>query len=287
MDKTTPKKIPKTSVRIWKPLLEEFDRVMEASCLRRDAYLSQLIASEIKYLDEEVAVPNSEAAFAYISQQLERIPRKLITLTLKPEVTERVNAVCREKRIARDAFFNRLFMLLAVPDLIDQLIFGAEGRGYDEPWRALVLDEHKDLFFQRAFQPLEAPTSPFEAIRLGLEIYWRESIAEQGYTDAQGCTWIREVGSKQMTLAPKIYTVMFEHTLLDAAGSAIDLGFMNCYLPDHRIPDTVAHEQHEQSLRALWASVEAHTKTPEFQEFFAKSFPQKSDINAGGGDHED
>lgn len=254
MDKTL-KTIPKTSVRIWVPLLKAFDDAIENSCLRRDAYLNRLIELEVEHLDREVAVPNSEAAFAYVSSLQERIPRKLVSLALKPELTARVNAVCRTKRIVRDAFFNRLFLLLAVPELFDQLYFGAQGDRWDVPWRDDVMAENKSLFSERALYPLLAPVDPFCAIRLGLDIYWREAVAEDSHIDEHGIAWLSDLdglyGGEHRVLAPNVYTRVFSGDINLREGAGAPLAFMNCHMPDHHVPSTAEGAQYAESLRDM------------------------------------
>ena len=247
---------PKISVRIWTPLLREFDKAIESSCLRRDAYLTKLLEQEIGLLDEEVAVANSEAAYAHVAALNERLPRKLVSLALRPELTERLNTVCRSKRIVRDAFFNRIFLLLAVPELVDLLFFSPEEPEDVGPgWRDMVMSENKDLFRERAFYPLLAPVDPFKLIRLGLEMVWREAVAEDAKVDERGNAWLSDLdgpyGGQHLVLAPKVYTRVFTGFFNDSDGSQVPLGFMNCHMPDHHVPSTDDSAPYEASLREL------------------------------------
>ena len=72
----TPKtlKTAKISVKIWEPLIEKLDTKMEAACLRRDAYLTKLLEFELDRLEEEVSIPNSEAAYNFVSGRLRQLP---------------------------------------------------------------------------------------------------------------------------------------------------------------------------------------------------------------------
>jgi hypothetical protein len=38
------KTIPKSSVKIWRPIVEKLDQTIETACLRRDAYLAKVLA---------------------------------------------------------------------------------------------------------------------------------------------------------------------------------------------------------------------------------------------------
>jgi hypothetical protein len=46
---------------------------MDASCLRRDAYLNRVLAVELDYLDTEVALPNSTEAKKFIAERLDHL----------------------------------------------------------------------------------------------------------------------------------------------------------------------------------------------------------------------
>jgi hypothetical protein len=94
----------KVSTKIWRPILEKLEKKMDASCLRRDAYLSRVLAVELSYLDSEVALPNSTEAKEFIAERLDGLSdRKLVSLSLRPEIVERLNDLCERKRIVRDA----------------------------------------------------------------------------------------------------------------------------------------------------------------------------------------
>ncbi len=137
-------------MKLWRPLIEKFDEKMDEACLRRDAYLGKLLQSEIERLDREVPIPNSKASYDYVFKKLDQFDRKLVSLALPAELSRRINEVCAEKRIVRDAFFNRLFLLLSVsPKVIDRLFF----RFRDSEWRSIVWSEckHDGPFSRAAF----------------------------------------------------------------------------------------------------------------------------------------
>ena len=104
------KTIPKISVKLWRPIIEKFDLKIEAACLRRDSYLNKVLEVELDWLDHEVSVPNSQASYEYVFSCLDQLDRKLVSLALSPQLTERLNEICSRKRIVRDAFFNRIFL---------------------------------------------------------------------------------------------------------------------------------------------------------------------------------
>jgi hypothetical protein len=129
---------PKISVKIWRPIIDALEKKIEAACLRRDAYLNKILEIELRLLDKEVSIPNSQESYDYVFKQLDALDRKLVSLALPPELTQQLNEICRRKRIVRDAFFNRLFLLLAAsPKIIDVLLFGTEAK----EWRKAVWNE--------------------------------------------------------------------------------------------------------------------------------------------------
>lgn len=102
----------RVTIRISKQVLEKFDEILGLLHLRRDAYLNEILPNEIDELEQLPA--NSEAA-----EHLLRAHRTVtketarIAVTLQSSVVERLNAVCKEKRVIRDAFFETLFSFLA------------------------------------------------------------------------------------------------------------------------------------------------------------------------------
>ena len=128
---------PKISVKIWRPIIDKLDQKLDAACLRRDAYLNKVLENELPWLDSEVSLANSPAAQAFVAARLDQLDRKLVSLTLRPELIEQLNDICQRKRIVRDAFFNRLFLLLALkPKGIDwkpDTVTGARVMAFIEP----------------------------------------------------------------------------------------------------------------------------------------------------------
>lgn len=244
------KTTPKISVKIWRPILDKLEAKIECACLRRDSYLRKVLEIELDYLDEEVSIANSQASYDFVADRLDELDRKLVSLALPPDLTARLNEICARKRIVRDAFFNRLFLLMAAsPKTIDTLLFGNETR-----WRADVWSEHKhdEAFFQNGFYPLEASIDPFWAIRAGLERYASDAGLEDDLNPTSG-KQIRVKHELTGAIAPadSLYTTIFEQKV---AGN--DLLGLSCYLPDWRIPDHEAEQGHRAKLDELLAELE-------------------------------
>lgn len=240
----TPTTIPKISVKIWRPILEKLDTKIEMACLRRDAYLAKVLDTELGCLDEEVSIPNSQASYDFVFKRLDQLDRKLVSLALPTELTERLNVICSQKRIVRDAFFNRLFLLLAVsPKHIDKLFSNALGPEWrEEVWRDW---KHEGQFFQDGFYPLEAMIDPFWAIRSGLELYAKDAGLED-YIEPTSGKQIK-VKHELTGIAPadSLYTTVFEKL------GNNDLLGMNCYLPDWLVPGLEAEQQYRAKLDEL------------------------------------
>lgn len=244
------KTVPKISVKIWRPIIEKFDEKMDAACLRRDAYLAKLLKSEIEWLDQEVPIPNSEASYGYVFEKLDQFDRKLVSLALPPELSSRINEVCAKKRIVRDAFFNRLFLLLAAsPRVVDRLFFGTEAG----EWRSVVWSEckHDGPFFQNGFYPLEPMIDPFWAIRAGLEIFRREEGAQR-FTDPESGTQFMATRELTGDFRPvdSVYSTIFDEKIKDH-----ELISLSCYLPDWRVPGQPAEYRYRARLDDILADL--------------------------------
>lgn len=247
------KTVPKISVKMWRPIVEAFDKKIEAACLRRDAYLNKVLEVELNWLDEEISIPNSQSSYDYVLAQLDQLDRKLVSLALLPELTVRLNEICSRKRVVRDAFFNRLFLLLAAsPKTIDTLFFGTVG----DEWRAKVWGEnkHDGPFFQNGFYPLEPTIDPFWAIRNGLDIYAEDEGLED-YIEPTSGKRIRVKRDPRGAIMPadSLYTIVFEQKVSNSDKNLLGL---NCYMPDWRIPGEEAEKEHREKLDELLAALE-------------------------------
>jgi hypothetical protein len=242
MTTKTLKTVPKISVKIWRPIIKKLDAKLEAACLRRDAYLNRVLEVELDRLDSEVSIPNSQASYNYISEKLDELDRKLVSLALPQDLTTRLNEICSRKRIVRDAFFNRLFLLLAAaPQTIDRLLFDGVG----SEWRTDVWSEYKHdgQFFQNGIYPLEASIDPFWAIRAGLDMYNEGSEIEEHVDPVSGMTSRTKRVFETDSPADSLYATVFT---MKVDGN--DLLGLNCSLPDCLIPGHDAQKQLQRTL---------------------------------------
>lgn len=242
----TLKTAPKISVKIWRPILDALDKKIESACLRRDAFLNAVLESELDRLDDEVSIPNSQDGYDYVFEKIDLLDRKLVSLALSPKLIERLNEICRRKRVVRDAFFNRLFLLLgASPKVIDTLLFGSEAN----QWRNSVWNEIKDdsSAFQSEFYPLAHAINPFWAIRLGIEQYYAPAEQED-YIDPQNGNRVRIQRDATGAMSPidSLYTVIFQPKV-----QGHDLLGLSCYMPDWLIPGHGSEQKHKADLDEL------------------------------------
>lgn len=222
----------KISTKVWRPVINKLNRKLDKACLRRDAYLECVLEVELPHLDAEVALPNSEAARNFVSERLDQLDRKLVSLSLQTELVQRLDHICERKCIIRDAFFNRLFFLLAAsPKVIDRLFYPLDS----DHWRTEVWSErkHDGPFFQNIFYPLEPDIDPFWAIRTGLEVYEQEKdLVDHKDPGAGQTVQVKKVSSDRLELPNRVYTVAFD----DKAFKNTDLFGLNTYLHDWQIP---------------------------------------------------
>jgi hypothetical protein len=238
-----PKTIPKISVQIWRPVLDRLNAKMEEACLRRDAYLNKVVRHELDHLDAEIAIPNTEVVRQYIANRLDTLDRKLVSLALEPELVERLNDICRRKRLVRDSFFNRLLLLLAAQSkTIDRLYFPVAENWRKEVWEAY---RHDDALYRELFTPLEPHTDPLWALRVGLELM-NEEIKSEAWTHPETGQSVQIVHSINGEPRPLdgVYTQTFEATTF----KNVDLTGLNVYLPESYVPGSAAAEAERKTL---------------------------------------
>lgn len=224
--------ITKTTVKVWPPLAAKLKKRMNDACLRRDLYLSRLLVTEVEHLDREVAMANSPAAYDFVFEQLNALRPIAMSVALPPDVVEQVNAVCTRKRIVRDAFFNRLFLLLSVaPKHLDALMFP----NYDGDWKRDVWRAYgnETSTVNLGVLPLASVGDPFWALREAFAIE-RRCLTLHKHTDPDTGNKLElvEVEPGRFSLPDGVYT-----RYLDSKAGTHDLVGMNCHLPDWRLPE--------------------------------------------------
>lgn len=103
----------KITVKIFEPLLDTFNRQIEALFIKRDAFLNSVIQEEIKHLARDMQGKKlSSKANRYISGKLQILGTHTVNIVVDQSTADALNAVVKETNIVRDAFFNRLIYLL-------------------------------------------------------------------------------------------------------------------------------------------------------------------------------
>jgi hypothetical protein len=242
----------KISVKIWQPLIATFNEKVKTACLRRDPFLASVLTHELPLLDLEISVANSVAAEKFVAERLDQMDRKLVSLALPPALTAQLNDICTHKRIVRDAFFNRVFFLLAAqPRLLDALLFPE-----DPKWRIEIWSEYRNdgPLFQNGFYPLEPEVNPFWALRTAFEVRVEREECAEDYVDPTTGNMVRVTRDLTGVVMPipGIYS-----TVLEVPTGQTELLGLSCFLPDSRIPDTPAAQVLSSKLDQLLASLEA------------------------------
>lgn len=246
MEKKDGTKVTKTTVKVWRPLVAKLEARMNEACLRRDLYLARLLASEVQHLDAEVAIANSPSAYNHVFDRLETLERKPVSLALPPELVEKINDVCKRKYIVRDAFFNRIFLLLAAsPKNLDTILFPT----YHGDWKRDVWREYgnESNTIDLGVLPLASLIDPFWAIREGFLLNLR-NLELIDYKDPVSCKKIKLIKDDQgnITLPENIYTKYLSLKVGDN-----DLTGMNCYIPDFLITENSTQCKRDEEIEEM------------------------------------
>lgn len=156
----------KITVRIYTSLLRSFDKDIQSSFFKRDAFLNHILKNETAHLAEDLNGKRlSSKGRRYISGELKRLDTTPVNLVVEKATAEALNAVVEEANIVRDAFVNRVLLYLrsssALLRYLDlpEFITGSEFENYVEPM----------------------PTSPMRAIEaiLGDPFYYLRTAVEE------------------------------------------------------------------------------------------------------------
>lgn len=143
-----PKPTRKILVSVWNPVLEKFRTKVEAACLRRDAFLDRVVQGELDALAAEDGPANSPEAKRCIEEHFTQLLRKPVGITLATDTIARLDQICNDKNVVRDAFINRiLFCLVAdrrmlevlfpIEEYRDQVFPDWEAPGHGSLWRPI------------------------------------------------------------------------------------------------------------------------------------------------------
>ena len=244
---TNQKPLRKITFKIWKPIKDQLDSKMD--WLRRDAYLAKVLAVELDFLEQEVSIPNSDGACRYVHREFNKLKSVPMGLALPQELVLRLDDVCTRKRIFRDAFLNRLLLLLvAGPKTIEALLFpNVDGDWREVLWRQCQRD---GTSLTRGFYPLDSAVDPFWAFREALAVYALDGETTYDWIEPSSGKTVRvrrEFEDSAPEPADSLYTRIFDQK---AGGNSL-IG-LSCYLPDRLIPDSSAAKEHKAKLDELF-----------------------------------
>lgn len=257
------KKPSKITVKIWKPLIDLLDEKMEQACLLRDSYLSRLITDELDWLESEIQTPNTEASRAFVSRRLDSLDRKFVSITLSPELIDRLTKLLNERAIVRDAFFNRLFLLLTMPPkVLEELL--------DIPadWMQDVLEDPgltEGPVLSQVYRPLTPNFDPF--------FYYRQWMQDH---DDEGN---RIRGPKQCAREGIYSHFISQSRLLEGAMASrsastnnpskaavtpaiIDLSGLNCFVADWRNIETEEGKANQAWVKSFLEELDVAKEKP-------------------------
>lgn len=105
----------RVTVRIQAPYIEALEVLLTRIHLRRDAYLNMVLPEEVELL--ESLESNTEKSGKYLRQMRGALSNKeRISVTLDKKLVKRMNKVCEEKCIVRDAFIEQFIKFLVLGD---------------------------------------------------------------------------------------------------------------------------------------------------------------------------
>ena len=229
--------LTKLTTKLYAPMYATFDRQLSEALLRRDAFLDRMIAQEIPHLREDLKGKRlSPEAHRYISHSLKNInlkktgeknadPLRQVSIAVRIETAAALKSVVEEHNLVRDAFLNRLIiLLLSSNNLLKALELPRDTSGFG--------------FGQALAGTDSMPTSPLRAIEAALldPFYYLRAACE----NIHGCGL----------------------SLLEFPSEAIG---MYCYLDDDQVPGTPAHKERkerekerEKELALLFGDFEAN-----------------------------
>jgi len=151
----------KITVKIYEPLLRDFDRQIEKLFIKRDAFLNAMLREELQHLAHDMEGKRlTPITKRYIAGELKRMGTTPVNVVVDKATADALNAIVETSNLVRDAFVNRLIMLLrsSSPLLryleLPEYIIGSVFESYVEPMpvspmRAMESVHADPLFYLR------------------------------------------------------------------------------------------------------------------------------------------
>lgn len=103
----------KITVKICEPLLHSFSKKINSCFIKRDSFLNHVLKKEIPRLAKSMKdLEQTNKARAYISGELKRLGITPVNIVVDKDLANELNIIVKKSNISRDAFINRLILLL-------------------------------------------------------------------------------------------------------------------------------------------------------------------------------
>lgn len=158
----------KITVKVYRPLIEDFNVRVDALLLRRDAFLNATIAREVPRLARDLeGKVNTKAANRYIAGELKRLGTIPVNMVVDKTTAEALNQVVKQHNLVRDAFINRLLLMLrGGHQLLTRLNLAEFVNGSEFQWSCV--------------EPMQtSPLKALEDVHKDPLLYLRESCEER------------------------------------------------------------------------------------------------------------
>lgn len=107
----------KITVKVFAPLLTDFDVHLRALHLKRDAFLDNVLRLELPNLERDLQGKRlSPKARQHIARKLKRMGTVQVNITINTATADQLRNVVGQANIVRDAFINRIIYLLRASD---------------------------------------------------------------------------------------------------------------------------------------------------------------------------
>lgn len=229
----------KIAMTVWEDLFSLFSNKLDRCFIKRDAFLNHVISVELDNLKKGLeGRKNSVHAKKHIASNLRDLGTKTINVVVDKQVAKDLNSIVKEHNLVRDAFINRLLLLLSFPDDIISYMFdvrltqAVEGADMDPPPLPRTFIDALE-FIQ---------SSPNRYIQDELDILY-----EADSTDLQGNIYTKtlDIDSIIELLEDGKQRDFFQKMKNHAAA-------LSCYLEDSaEVPNTAAWKRVQKALDAL------------------------------------
>lgn len=229
---------------VWEDLFSLFSNKLDGCFIKRDAFLNHVISVELDNLKKGLkGRKNSVHAKKHIASNLSELGTKTINVVVDKQVAKDLNSIVKEHNLVRDAFINRLLLLLSFPDNIISYMFDVRlvqvVERFNPEHNYVDMDPPPRTFID-ALEFIQS--SPNRYIQDELDLLY-----EDDSTDLQGNLYTKSLdvesiierleGSKQRD---------FFQRLEDHAAA------LSCYLEDSaEIPNTTAWKKNQEAIDKL------------------------------------